>query len=126
MGSILHDSTILVADDDPAIGLLLRDILEPTGATVQIVHTGNEALAILDSSRVDLAILDIQMPGSSGLDILLSLRNAGNNLPVVLITGDREAADSVYSSSTNQFSFVDKPFEPDTMLAVVKQLLHSK
>lgn len=126
MGSILHDSTILVADDDPAIGLLLRDILEPTGATVQIVHTGNEALAILDGSRVDLAILDIQMPGSSGLDILLSLRNAGNNLPVVLITGDREAADSVYSSSTNQFSFVDKPFEPDTMLAVVKQLLHSK
>src|SRR5580704_17098921 len=76
----------LIADDDPAIRLVLRHRLEAEGWRVEEAADSAAALEALQSGRFDVALLDINMPGVGGLEVLTTAREQGSPTPIVVIT----------------------------------------
>jgi DNA-binding NtrC family response regulator len=79
--------TILVVDDEPSQRLLYRDILEQEGYAVMEAEGAETALKVLGSQAIDLAILDIRMQGTHGLDLLARLHDDWPHVPVILCSG---------------------------------------
>jgi two-component system OmpR family response regulator len=111
--------TILVADDDLATADLLAEVLEDEGYAVQRVTTGPEALAVLLADRLDLVLLDLYLPGMSGVDIMEAAHVGGIDVPIVIITASSLAIDGM--TPTGARATLLKPFELDDLLACVAQ-----
>jgi CheY-like chemotaxis protein len=79
--------TILICDDDPDIRLLYREVMEATGAVVLEAADGRDCLRLADSVQPDLVLLDLILPGLSGLDVLTELRQLHPLTPVVIMSG---------------------------------------
>jgi len=81
------ESKILVVDDDIAILDLLENILGNEGYAVRTAACGREGLGLLEREQADLVLLDVQMPGMSGFEVLTKIRESHNDVPVVMVTG---------------------------------------
>lgn len=113
--------TILVADDDRHIRTLLRHVLEREGYAVTEAADGQEALGLLDSQRIDLAVLDVMMPGASGLELCAHVRRY-YDIPVILLTARQELEDKEQGFLNGTDDYVTKPFEPEELLFRIKAL----
>lgn len=120
---MLTGSSILVADDEPFICELLRDLLEPEGAQVRMVSSGAEALKAIGEEEPDLAILDVRMPEPDGLEILSKVRERDSDIPVIIITAQESSTITIEAMQRGAYDYVAKPFNPDTVLLVVKRAL---
>lgn len=78
---------VLVVDDEAPVGDLFNDLLKKENCTVKCVSTGEEALDIINKEDFDIVLLDIKLPGISGLEALKKIRDIKPNLIVVMITG---------------------------------------
>ena len=121
-------STILIADDEARIRRLVSDFLKRDGHTILEAADGREAMQLIENRRagLDLAILDVMMPGMDGFEILRELRgqeNAGEHLPVMLLTARAEDADQVRGLEEGADDYVTKPFSPIVLAARVRTLL---
>jgi DNA-binding response OmpR family regulator len=114
---------ILVIDDDPAITSLLKRGLSYEGFAVDIASTGEAGLALARERPPDLVVLDIMMPGISGLEVLQRVRAAGDRLPVLLLTAKDAPADQVLGLEAGADDYVVKPFTFEVLLARVRALL---
>jgi DNA-binding response OmpR family regulator len=115
--------TILLAEDDPSVRVVVEQILEEAGYRVIAGENGDEAVAILDRGEpaVDLAILDVVMPGSGGLDVARHIRDRGLPIDVLLTSGySLELARTV---AGEHLPLLTKPFRRDELLARVRELL---
>lgn len=120
-------SKILIVDDEPSIRSLVRDVLELEGHEIIEAPDGPTALAAVDSDDPDLMVLDIMMPGMSGLDVLRTLRRerSGSDLPIILLTAAADD-DTTWAGWTAGASvFLPKPFDPNHLLDWVERLLGS-
>lgn len=118
-------SKILIVDDEPSIRSLVRDVLELEGHEILEAPDGPSALALVDSDDPDLMVLDIMMPGMSGLDVLRTLRreHSGSDLPIILLTAAADD-DTTWAGWTAGASvFLPKPFDPNHLLDWVERLL---
>jgi two-component system, OmpR family, phosphate regulon response regulator PhoB len=113
---------VLVVEDDAAIGELVRRALGPDQLAVRVETSGRDGLAALAQQRVDLVILDIGLPGMSGLDVLVELRRT-SDIPVVLLTGRTDEADRIAGLDLGADDYVVKPFYPGELAARVRSLL---
>jgi two-component system phosphate regulon response regulator OmpR len=113
---------ILVADDDARLRTLLQQFLSRHGFRVTTAADAREALACFDSIAFDLLILDVMMPGESGLDLTKRLR-AGSEVPILLLTAMGEPADRIQGLSSGADDYLVKPFEPDELLLRVRAIL---
>ena len=86
---------LLVVEDDPALARGLDDNFRDEGYEVRIVGHGDEALPAVAAFRPDLLVLDIMLPGRSGLDILRDLRARGEQMPVLMLTAKGDVVDRV-------------------------------
>ena len=90
---------VLIADDDGIVRDVVRRYLERDGLDVSIAQDGTEALRLLGSQRIDVAVLDVMMPGPDGLSLCRSLRrradNGGYGVPVILLTALSEEEDRI-------------------------------
>lgn len=77
---------ILLVDDDKGVIQFYCELLESNGYEVQVAMNGEQALAVLNTTLPDLVVLDVNMPGKSGLDILKEVKEANDKLPVFLLT----------------------------------------
>jgi signal transduction histidine kinase/CheY-like chemotaxis protein len=114
---------VLIAEDDPSVRSVLEEILVEAGYRVDSAVNGDEAIAMLDETpeQFDLAILDVVMPGTGGLDVSEHIRNAGLRLKVLLISGySPELATTVAGT---ELRFLTKPFRRDELLENVRELL---
>lgn len=86
-----HPSTVLVVDDEPSVHRLLSRFLSAKGYQVTTALTADEAIALLAHQRMDALVLDVRMPGRSGLDVLTFVRldETLRDLPVLILTGGR-------------------------------------
>lgn len=109
---------VLVAEDDPPLAELIRDILTRAGYEVAVVRSGRVAAALLGEREWDLAILDVLMPEISGDALAEELAFSRPQLPVLLITGDHGAT---FLANTG-VPTLRKPFEPDELLEQAKRL----
>ena len=114
--------TVLVCDNETVLRALVRATLEP-GYEVLEARDGDEALALMAERPPDLLLLDMMMPGRTGLDVLAELRAAGNTLPVVMVTARAQAADRVRAADAGADRFLSKPFSPAELEALVAELL---
>jgi CheY-like chemotaxis protein len=119
--------TILVADDDPAIVMLLRASLESDGFRVVTASDGKAALDVARAERPALLLLDWQMPGISGVEVTRALRDdtdpAVRALPVVLITAQSGAENTAAGFAAGVTDYLTKPFRPAHVRARVRTWL---
>jgi CheY-like chemotaxis protein len=115
-------ATILVCDDDPSLRELVRAVL---GSRYRFVEAedGTEALALAAEDRPDLIVLDVMLPGLSGIEVLEELRSTDSlkEIPVVVITAWSHAEIEVQVAGADRF--VSKPFDPDELSTAVEELL---
>ena len=107
---------VLIADDDIVVRDVVRRYLERDGLDVSIAHDGTEALRLLGSERIDVAVLDVMMPGPDGLTLCRSLRqHGGYAVPVILLTALGEEDDRI--------DYLTKPFSPRELALRVRSVL---
>ena len=115
---------ILVADDDADLRESVVDLLTDAGAQVASVPSGAELLARLgEGEQYDLVITDMLMPWLTGLQVASSVREAGLNVPVILITGANDASLADRVDSLERAVLLRKPFDSDQLRAAIVALL---
>ena len=117
---------ILIADDDEDLRETLAEQFALGGGfETRTASSGQEALAILDSARIDLLILDLDMPGMDGFEVCRRLRAGGHRLPVIMLTGRAGVDDTVSGLEAGASDYVSKPFSFAVLLARVRTHLRS-
>ena len=118
-------SRILVVDDTPSNVKLLADVLGAKGYTVLTAASGAEALEAIERHAPDLVLLDVMMPGGSGLTVLEHVRNAPElkETPVVVISAFAADRDHLAAFEAGASGFLKKPFDPDELESLVNELL---
>jgi DNA-binding response OmpR family regulator len=115
---------VLIADDDMVVRDVVRRYLERDGLEVAIARDGTEALRLLDSERIDVAVLDVMMPGPDGLSLCRSLRRGtGYAVPVILLTALGEEDDRIAGLEAGADDYVTKPFSPRELALRVRSVL---
>lgn len=113
---------VLVVDDDPQIRLLVARFLQRHGYQVTAAPDGAAMFDILARSPVDLVILDLMLPGRSGLELCAELR-VGSQVPIVMLTARGEESDRITGLEAGADDYVTKPFSPRELLARVRAVL---
>ncbi|MBY0085199.1 response regulator transcription factor [Brevibacillus sp. M2.1A] len=114
--------TILIADDDPHVRELLRFYLAKEGYNVLACVDGNEASQLLEHESVQLAIVDVMMPGKNGWELCREIREF-YDLPVIMLTAKGEVRDKEKGFLAGTDDYLTKPFEPTELLYRIKALL---
>lgn len=115
---------VLIADDDAVVRDVMRRSLERDGLHVEVAADGSEALQLLGSRKVDVAVLDVMMPGLSGLSLCRSLRETGGYaVPVILLTALGEEEDRIAGLEAGADDYVTKPFSLRELSLRVRSVL---
>ncbi|WP_264430585.1 response regulator transcription factor [Halomonas qaidamensis] len=124
--SVEHKSiaTIAVVDDDQALRESLVWLLESVGLTAQAFHDGEQFLAS-QHDELGALLLDVRMPGMSGLQVQQQLVDQGTTLPVIMMTGHGDVPMAVAALKNGAFDFIEKPFNHQQLIDSVQQALGS-
>lgn len=116
----IEGKNILVVEDEEALALGVQDALNHAGHKATTCFNGREALDRIRAESPDLVVLDLMMPGMSGLDVLETLRRENNTVRVVILTALADEADVVRGFELGADDYVKKPFSPRELLARVE------
>jgi CheY-like chemotaxis protein len=121
-------ATILVCDDEPSLRELMRLSLENPGYRFVEAGDGSEAIEAIESARPDLLLLDVMMPGTSGIEVLEHLRAHPelSQTPVIVVSAFASPADRRRALEAGATRFVKKPFDPEALRSLVEELLPSR
>ena len=122
----LHSAMqILVAEDDRDIAELISHYLKKAGWSAHLVEAGDQALAYVRNHPVDVVILDLMLPGMSGLEVCQALRANRETafVPVIMLTARTDEADRVRGLELGADDYVGKPFSPNELVARVRALM---
>ena len=117
------DPTVNVVDDDGAVRNSLKWLIESTGVDVATFASAKEFLNGYDPDRPGCLILDVRLPGQSGLDLQKQLAAQGVSLPVIIITGHGDVPIAVRAMRTGALDFIEKPFDDQVLLHRVRQAI---
>lgn len=110
---------ILVVEDEEPLALGIRDALLHAGYEVELAHDGPAALEAVQEGRFDLVVLDIMLPGQSGLDVLRKLRESRDDVRVLMLTALSDESDVVRGFELGADDYMAKPFSPREFVARV-------
>lgn len=113
------DLLIAIVDDEESVRQALRRLMRSAGLRVEVFGSGAEFLDSLKIERPDCVVLDMHMPGMSGLDVQLKLRDANDPLPVVVITGYDTREVHRQSVEAGALAYLRKPIHDQTLLDAV-------
>ena len=114
--------TILLVEDEPSVGELVRGYLQRDGYRVLWVRSGEDALVELDRHPVRLVILDIGLPGMDGFDVCRAVRMR-SQVPILMLTARDEEPDRVVGLEVGADDYLTKPFSPRELAARIKAIL---
>ncbi|MBR4145427.1 MAG: response regulator transcription factor, partial [Lachnospiraceae bacterium] len=114
---------ILIADDEKEIVRLLKIYLETDDITVLEANDGIQALEIVESENVDLALVDIMMPKMDGYQLIKKIRQKNEYIPIIVISAKVTLSDRVLGIDLGADDYITKPFEPLEVAAKVKAQL---
>jgi FixJ family two-component response regulator len=112
---------ILVVDDDPSVRKSLTRVMTSAGYTVEAFASARDFLAREPLAGPCCVILDVRMPGLTGLDLQETLANAGHRMPIVFITGHGDISMSVKAMKGGAVDFLTKPFDVENLLEAVQR-----
>ncbi len=120
-------ATVLVVDDEKNIRRTLRMVLEGEGFDVLEAESAEDGLSLLDDEEVDLLILDVRLPGISGIEALGRIRQKKNTeqLPVLMVSGHASVAEAVQAVQGGATDFFEKPLDRDRVVVSVKNALRA-
>lgn len=113
---------ILVADDEESMRWVLSKALRKKGFTVDLARDGEEALRLVQSNEYDLAILDIKMPGFTGLELLDKVRELKHDLLMVIMTAEASMKNAVEAMKRGAYDYITKPFDLDVIDAIIEKV----
>lgn len=116
------DAEILIIDDDRELGGMLREFLAPDHYRLSACTSGEEGLEALEGGRYELVILDIMLPGMSGIDVLKEIRRS-SDVPVIMLTARGDDVDRILGLEFGADDYLSKPFNPRELLARIKAIL---
>lgn len=102
---------ILVVEDDELIREILSKVIRKEGYGLDAVGTGEEGLSLAQQNRYAAIVLDINLPGIDGYEVLTQLRSEGTNTPVLLLTSRQQVTDRVRGLNLGADDYLSKPFE---------------
>ena len=116
---------ILVAEDDRDIASLIAHYLQKSGWQAHIATSGDEALAYARKESLDVAILDVMLPGMSGLEVcrLLRAERTTATLPIIMVTARAEETDRIMGLEIGADDYISKPFSPNELVARIRALM---
>jgi DNA-binding response OmpR family regulator len=116
---------ILVAEDDRDIADLISHYLHKAGWTSHVTASGDEALAHARRQPVDLVVLDVMLPGLSGLEVCRALRadKTTSTIPIIMVTARAEETDRIIGLEIGADDYVSKPFSPNELVARIRALM---
>jgi len=118
---------ILIVDDEEVLRDVLDAVLRREGFDVVLESTGEEALSLLDGEgEIDLVILDIMLPGISGIDTLRAIRISSPHLPVIIITAFSSIDGAIEAMKHGAFHYIPKPFKNDEVILTVNKALEQR
>lgn len=118
----MNSATVLIVDDEPQIRRVLRTTLTSHGYAVMEARTGDEALDLIRSEHVDLILLDVNMPGRSGLETCREIRASGD-VPIIMLTVRNTERDKVQALDAGADDYVVKPFGSEELMARIRAAL---
>jgi two-component system response regulator MprA/two-component system response regulator TrcR len=118
-----NGTRILVVEDDPSISRLVQLELEHRRFTVRCARDGPSGLAAVSEFRPAAIVLDIMLPGMDGVAVLKRLREAGNAVPVIMLTARGDPMDKVHSLDRGADDYLTKPFDVEELMARLRALL---
>jgi two-component system, OmpR family, KDP operon response regulator KdpE len=118
----MNTATILVVDDEPQIRRVLRTTLTSHGYSVIEARSGDEALELIRKERADLILLDVNMPGRSGLETCREIRDSGD-VPIIMLTVRNTELDKVQALDAGADDYVVKPFGAEELMARIRAAL---
>jgi FixJ family two-component response regulator len=116
-------STIFIVDDDPSIRLALENLISSTGQQAETYPTARDFLRDCPRDPAGCLVLDVQMPGLSGLDLQGELHHAGIHLPVIFLTGHGDIPSTVRAMKAGAADFLTKPVRDSELLAAIDQAI---
>jgi DNA-binding response OmpR family regulator len=119
---------ILVVDDEPHIRRVLDAMLGNEGFDVVLASEGAEGLRAVMAGHIDLVILDLLMPGASGLEVLAKIRSDPRvaDTPVIILTAKGQDADREAAFAGGADDFMTKPFSPKKLVARIREILGAR
>ncbi len=126
---MLHDSeqlkgeglSILIVDDEPSIRFLVGEALKEEGRKIYMAGSGKQAIALLEQVVIDIILLDLNMPGLSGVDVFRILQQKNFQGSVVLMTASEEGELIDEAKALGIKRFLIKPFDLDDLIQIVKK-----
>lgn len=115
--------TVFVVDDDQAIRNSLTWLIESVGMPVKTYASADEFLSSYYPGRVGCLLLDVRMPGMSGMELLAHLVREDSRLPVIMITGHGDVAMAVEAMKSGAADFIEKPFHDEELLTSIRNAL---
>lgn len=114
---------VLVVDDDISISTMLKKIVKSNGIDADSVSSGEDALLWLSNQSCDLILLDINMHGMDGFEVIQKVREQGIQTPIIIVSARTEDFDTLYGLDIGADDYVTKPFNPITLGAKIKALI---
>jgi two-component system response regulator FixJ len=118
-----QDETVFIVDDDDAVRDSLRLLLKSSGFNSHEFSSGDEFLQAFDSAWIGCILLDIRMPGITGMEVQKRLVEQHSTLPVIFITGHGDIPMAVEAMHLGAHDFVEKPFQDEELLTCIQQAM---
>jgi len=120
---ISETMTVLLVDDDPAVGAVLSALLRQEGIAAREVRSGKEALRVLEDEPFDLVVTDLRMPEMTGMDLLASILEKWPEQQVVMLTAHGSVPTAVEAMRLGATDFLLKPFDAEEVVYVIRKAI---
>lgn len=120
------NTKILIADDEDVLRMLITETLEIEDYELDEAQDGLEAYEKIMQHEYDLILLDLMMPGKTGLEVCQLVRAAGNTTPIVMLTAKTQVEDRENAVKAGVNYFFAKPFSPMQLLGFIQEILEEK
>ena len=114
---------VLIVDDDEAVQSVLYKVISSNGLDARVVASGEEALEVTRRYHFDLILLDVNMRGIDGFEVVQELRKRGVKTPIIIVSGRKEDYDTLYGLDIGADDYITKPFNPIVLGAKVKAMI---
>ncbi len=119
----MTDSKVLIVDDDAGVRDTLYKVVEANDISAVLCESGEEAITKLKGGGFDCVLLDVNMKGMDGFEVIQRLRNDGNNIPIIVVSGRKEDYDTLYGLRIGADDYITKPFNPVVLGAKIKAVI---
>lgn len=112
----MSNHNVYVVDDDQAVRDSLRWLIESVDLNVKTFSNGQELLDAFEETEISCLVLDVRMPGISGLDLQQRLKKMGSKVPVIIVTGHADVPMAIQAMKAGAFDFIEKPYSDQLLL----------